>query len=80
MIGNRTLQVGMLCYPKLTQLDLTGPYEVLSGMPDTQVHVLWKDTVPVRTESGLCIVADLKLGTRRNSTSWSCLEGLGNKT
>jgi putative intracellular protease/amidase len=30
MKDERPLQVGMLCYPGLTQLDLTGPYEVLS--------------------------------------------------
>lgn len=60
-MGERALQVGMLCYPRLTQLDLTGPYEVLSRMPDTQVHILWKDTAPVKTEGGFCIVPDLSL-------------------
>jgi cyclohexyl-isocyanide hydratase len=61
-MAKNPLQVGMLCYPRLTQLDLTGPYEVLSRMPDTQVHILWKDTVPVKTEGGFCIVPNLKLG------------------
>src|SRR5215471_17338456 len=35
MKDEHPLQVGMLCYPRLTQLDLTGPYEVLSRMPNT---------------------------------------------
>lgn len=55
------LQVGILCYPRLTQLDLTGPYEVLCRMPDTEVHILWKHTEPVKTESGFCIVPTLSL-------------------
>jgi cyclohexyl-isocyanide hydratase len=37
----------MLIFPGVTQLDLTGPLEVFHRMPDAQVHVLWKDTMPV---------------------------------
>ncbi len=47
-----TLHVGMLLFPCLTQLDLTGPYEVLHRIPDTRVHLVWKDLEPVRTEQG----------------------------
>jgi cyclohexyl-isocyanide hydratase len=61
MNDKRPLQVGMLYYPRLTQLDLTGPYEVLARMADTLVHILWKDKTPVKTESGLCIVPTLSL-------------------
>jgi len=51
-----TLQIGMLLFPGLTQLDLTGPFEVLHRVPDTKVHLVWKDTQPVRADSGLTIV------------------------
>jgi len=51
-----TLQIGMLLYPGLTQLDLTGPFEVLHRLPDAQVHLVWKDTQPVRADSGLGLV------------------------
>jgi cyclohexyl-isocyanide hydratase len=51
-----TLQIGMLLYPGLTQLDLTGPFEVLQRVPDTRVHLVWKDTQPVRADSVLAIV------------------------
>src|SRR6266567_5384858 len=61
MAAKDPLQVGMLCYPGLTQLDLTGPYEVLSRMQDTHVYILWKDTGPVKTDGGFCIVPDLRL-------------------
>jgi len=36
-IANRL--IGMLLFPRLTQLDLTGPYEVLDRLPNTTVHL-----------------------------------------
>lgn len=48
-----TLHIGMLLYPGLTQLDLTGPFEFMHRIPDARVHLLWKDLQPVRAESGL---------------------------
>ena len=38
------MDIGMLLYPRLTQLDLTGPFEVLARMPAAKVHVIWKYT------------------------------------
>ncbi len=49
------LEIGMLLFPDLTQLDLTGPFEMLHRVPDTRVHLLWKDTRPVRATSGLTL-------------------------
>ena len=37
-----TIHIGMLLYPKLTQLDLTGPFEVLHHVPNAEVHLAWK--------------------------------------
>jgi len=48
-----TTHVGMLLYPGLTQLDLTGPFEVLHRVPDTRVHLLWKTLDPVLADSGM---------------------------
>jgi cyclohexyl-isocyanide hydratase len=47
------MRIGFLLFPGLTQLDLTGPYEVLARLPGAQVHMLWKTLVPVRSEHGL---------------------------
>jgi cyclohexyl-isocyanide hydratase len=49
------LQIGMLLFPRLTQLDLTGPHEVLARIPDAQVHVVARHLEPVVSESGLAI-------------------------
>ena len=51
-----SLQIGMLLYPGLTQLDLTGPFEVLSQLPGATVHLVWKDTAPIRADTGLGLV------------------------
>jgi cyclohexyl-isocyanide hydratase len=46
----------MLLYPRLTQLDLTGPFELLHRVPGAKVHLVWKNTAPVRADSGLELV------------------------
>ena len=55
------MNIGMLLFPRLTQLDLTGPFEVLHRIPGATVHLVWKDTAPVRAESGLAIVPTMTL-------------------
>jgi cyclohexyl-isocyanide hydratase len=46
----------MMLFPRLTQLDFTGPFEVLHRIPGAQVHVIWKDLQPVPADSGLRIL------------------------
>jgi cyclohexyl-isocyanide hydratase len=48
--------IGMLLFPKLTQLDLTGPFEVFTRFPDTTVHLVWKNRDPVVAESKLAML------------------------
>jgi cyclohexyl-isocyanide hydratase len=50
------MQIGMLLFPNLTQLDLTGPHEVLSRIPGATVHVVARTAEPVASETGLVIV------------------------
>lgn len=58
MTEKRKLAVGMLLFPGMTQLDLTGPYEVFCRMPDTSVSLLSATPAPVRSEWGLTITPD----------------------
>lgn len=46
-------QIGLLLFPDITQLDLTGPYEVFTKFPDTDVHLVWKTLDPVRAAGGM---------------------------
>lgn len=50
-------QIGLLLFPELTLLDLTGPLEVLRRCPDAECHVVWKTREPVRADSGLGVAA-----------------------
>jgi cyclohexyl-isocyanide hydratase len=56
--GSAGLSVGLVLFPNLTQLDLTGPYEVFSRLPKTKVHLVAATLAPVRSERGLTIVPD----------------------
>jgi len=50
---NDRITVGLLLFPEMTQLDMTGPYEVFASMPRTTVEVVWKTLEPVTTGGGL---------------------------
>ncbi|MBS1121145.1 MAG: ThiJ/PfpI domain protein [Deltaproteobacteria bacterium] len=50
------MQIGMLLFPKLTQLDLTGPHEVLARLPGATTHLVGKTRDPVTSETGLTIL------------------------
>src|SRR6201990_1513940 len=45
------LQIGLLIFPKVTQLDFTGPLQVFSGVPGAKVHLIWKRIEPVTTDT-----------------------------
>src|ERR1044072_7422242 len=38
--------IGLLLFPDITQLDMTGPYEVFIKFPDVKGHLLWKIKEP----------------------------------
>lgn len=48
--------IGFVLFPLLTQLDLTGPYEVLGRMPDATTDLVASTHDPVPSERGLKIV------------------------
>jgi len=50
-----------ILYPKLTQLDFTGPYEVLARMPGAETIIASKDGGELATEMGLTFTALRKL-------------------
>jgi len=49
------LQIGLLVFPKVTQLDLTGPVQVFSSVPGAKVHLIWKRIEPVASDSVLTL-------------------------
>ena len=51
-----TRRIGMLIFPRLTQLDMTGPYEVLARLRNTTVDLVSRTRDPVTTDRGMQIV------------------------
>jgi cyclohexyl-isocyanide hydratase len=49
------LQIGIVVFPKVTQLDFTGPLQVFSGLPGATMHLIWKRIEPVASDSVLTI-------------------------
>ena len=46
------ISVAFLVFPNVTQLDLTGPAQVLSRLGNVTLNLVWKDTDPVPTDAG----------------------------
>ncbi|MCR6636703.1 DJ-1/PfpI family protein [Devosia sp.] len=53
-----TFHFGILCFPGVQQLDLTGPYEVFASARNATVHLVWKDLKPIRSATGLVLMPD----------------------
>jgi cyclohexyl-isocyanide hydratase len=49
------LQIGLLVFPKVTQLDFTGPLQVFAGLPGAKIHLVWKRIEPVPSDSVLVL-------------------------
>ncbi len=49
------LHIGLLLFPKVQQLDLTGPYEVLAALPGAQMHLVWKTRDPIAASTALVL-------------------------
>jgi cyclohexyl-isocyanide hydratase len=50
------IEIGLLLFPRLTQLDLTGPFEAFARVPGAKVHLVWKAIEPVKSDTGLEIL------------------------
>ena len=50
------LNIGILIFPKVTQLDATGPAQMLARVPGARIHMIWKTRDPVPTDAGFAIV------------------------
>ena len=50
------MNIGIVIFPAVTQLDATGPAQVLSRTPGATLHMVWKTLDPVKTDAGFSIV------------------------
>jgi len=57
-----TLNIGFVIFPNLTQLDFTGPLQVLHRLPDSKTHIVAKTREPVPSDCGLGLVPTTTFG------------------
>ena len=50
------MRIAFLLFPNVTQLDLTGPAQFLSRLPDAKVDLVWDSLDPVPTDAGFSIM------------------------
>ena len=55
------LQIGSLLFEGIDQIDLTGPFEVLSRIPNATYRIYSKAAAPVRDLKGLWLMSDASL-------------------
>lgn len=48
-------RLGFIVFPKITQLDFTGPLQVLTRLPDVEVHIVARSMEPVPSDGVLRI-------------------------
>ena len=78
--ADKPIRIGILIFPKMDQIDLTGPFAVLSRLPNATVKLVWKATDPIRDYRGFGLVPAVILADAGSSTYWSSRAGRGRKT
>jgi cyclohexyl-isocyanide hydratase len=53
------LTLGAIIFPNIDQIDFTGPFEVLSRLPDSTFHVISKSRKPMRDINGLILTPEM---------------------
>lgn len=58
MHGGPQLNIGSLLFPQVDQIDLTGPFEVFSRIPNSTHQIIAKEKKPVRDTRGLILTPE----------------------
>ncbi|WP_339735175.1 DJ-1/PfpI family protein [uncultured Gimesia sp.] len=54
----RRLSIAAIVFPGMDQIDLTGPYSVLSRIPNCSIQLVWKNKEPLRDHLGFSLLPD----------------------
>ncbi|HLH12384.1 MAG TPA: DJ-1/PfpI family protein [Methylovirgula sp.] len=60
-LRDKPIDIGILIFPDMDQIDFTGPFEVLSRLPDTKLHVIGTQSGSFRDHRGLVLTPDVAL-------------------
>ena len=56
MTTSSPIRIAFLLFPNVTQLDFTGPVQVLSRLGNARLDLVWKTPEPVQTDAGFAIL------------------------
>ncbi|MEO6910583.1 MAG: DJ-1/PfpI family protein [Edaphobacter sp.] len=59
--SQKHLRIGALIFPRMDQIDFTGPFEVLSRVSDSTFHVIGKKKEPIRDVKGLILTPEMTI-------------------
>jgi len=57
----KALTIGALIFPRMDQIDFTGPFEVLSRIPNSTIHAIAKTNSPIRDIQGLLLTPEMSI-------------------
>ena len=63
---DKPIEIGILFFPGMTQLDVTAPFEVFARLPNARVHLLWKRIEPIVSDVGLSVMATCAASSSRS--------------
>jgi len=55
--------IGLVIFPRITQLDITGPFEILARIPGARIHWIWKTLDPVQSDAGMTLMPTVDFDT-----------------
>lgn len=65
MAGIPAIHIGFVLFPDMTQLDFTGPAQVLTRMGNTSIELVAKSLAPVATDAGFTLQPTATFATTR---------------
>lgn len=71
------LRIAFLLFPNVTQLDLTGPVQVLSRLGNARLDLVWTTLDPVATDAGFSILPTARLADTPRADILCVPGGLG---
>jgi cyclohexyl-isocyanide hydratase len=60
-MANTPLRIGALIFERMDQIDFTGPFEVLSRLPEVTFTVVGKQRQPIRDMKGLILTPEMSI-------------------
>jgi cyclohexyl-isocyanide hydratase len=57
--GEKKLTIGSFIYPRIDQIDFTGPFAVLSRLPQSELHLMSLERGPISDHKGLVLTPQM---------------------